>query len=286
MRVYIPKTIDETTKILGELRDDAYILAGGTDLIVRMKERTVVPENIININKLSLDYIKEERNQLRIGALTTLETLFSSRIINIYAPVLSDAAGKMGSPQIRNLGTIGGNIANASPAADTVPPLFVLNACITLKGKRGERAVAIGEFFTGPGENIMERDEFITEVVFKKMESDEVWFFKKLGQRKALTIAKISLAFGGRLSGRKLNEVSIALGAVASTVIYAKRIADFLNSKRLTCDVIDEVSKIIQKEIEPITDIRSTVEYRRKMAGALLKQGLLDIMYSVIARQS
>lgn len=275
MTVYNPKNIKEALTYLGE--EDTHILAGGTDLIVRIKDRDIYPKSIVNIKMLPLDYIKINGDFIRVGALTSVETLYRSEIINMYAPVLSDAAEKMGSPQIRNLGTIGGNIANASPAADTVPPLFVLNAGITLKGRRGERAVVIGEFFTGPGENIIERDEFITEVVFKKMESDEVWFFKKLGQRKALTIAKISLAFRGRLSGKKLDEVSIALGAVAPTVIYAKRTADFLNSKRLTSDVIDEVSKIIQKEIEPITDIRSTVEYRRKMAGALLKQGLLEL---------
>jgi len=277
MKVYSPETIEEATKILGDLRGNAHILAGGTDLVVRIKERIVVPKNIINIRRLPLDYIKEDRKQLRIGALTTLETIHRSKLIRTYAPVLSDAASKMGSPQIRNLGTIGGNIANASPAADTVPPLFILYAEFILESQWGRRAISIHNFFSGPGENIMERDEILTEIIFKKFGENERWFFSKIGQRRALAISKVSLAFRGGLRGKKLTDISIALGAVAPIVVYANKAARFLDSKILTSDLIDQASKIIQEEANPISDIRSTSEYRRKVVGALLKQGLWEL---------
>ena len=277
MKVYSPETIEEATKILGDLEGNAHILAGGTDLVVRIKERIVVPKNIINIRRLPLDYIKEDRKQLRIGALTTLETIYRSKLIRTYAPVLSDAASKMGSPQIRNLGTIGGNIANASPAADTVPPLFVLDAQLILESQWGRRVTSIYKFFTGPGGSIMEKDEMLTEIVFKKFGETEQWFFSKIGQRRALAISKVSLAFRGGFRGKKPTDISIALGAVAPIVVYANKTARFLDSKILTSDLIDQASKIIQEEANPISDIRSTSEYRRKVLGALLKQGLWEL---------
>ena len=277
MDVYSPKTIKEAADLLAELRGDTRILAGGTDLVVRMKEKTVLPKNIINIKRLPLDYIIEDKEQIRICSLTSLATVSSSKIIKTYAPVLSDAAQKIGSPQIRNLGTIGGNIANASPAADTAPPLFVLNARIALKSQRGNRVIPIDKFFTAPGMTIMNRNEILTEIVLKKMENNEIWFFSKIGQRKTLALSKVSLAFRGKLNRKGLSDVSIALGAVAPTVIYAEETANFLNSKSLTDEVIDQAAEIIQLEAKPISDIRSTSEYRRKMVGALLKQGLLEL---------
>lgn len=277
MKVYSPETVEEAIKIISKLRGNARILAGGTDLVVRMKERTLLTESVINIKNLPLNYIKEEQKQLRIGALTRLETIFRSKIINAYGPVLSDAASKMGSPQIRNLGTIGGNIANASPAADTVPALFIHNAELILSNQRGERVVAISDFFRGPGESIMEKDEMLTEVVFSKIGKNERWFFSKIGQRRALAISKVSLAFRGRLYRKRLTDVSIALGAVAPTVVYAPRTARFLDSKMLNLGLIDKASRIIRGEADPISDIRSTSEYRRQMVGALLKQGLMEL---------
>ncbi len=245
--------------------------------MVRMKEGTFHPQAVINIRRLPLDYIKEGQKELRIGALTTLEEIFRSEVINAYAPVLSDAAGKMGSPQIRNLGTIGGNIANASPAGDTVPPLFVHRATLILRSQRGKRTISISHFFSGPGESLMEKDELLTEVSLRKREKDERWFFSKLGQRRAMVISKVSVAFKGVFQRRRLTDVSIALGAVAPTVTYAQRTARFLNSKPLDPELIDEASRIIQDEAKPISDIRSTSEYRRRMVGALLKQGLLEL---------
>ncbi len=281
MKVYSPETIEETTKILGKLKGNVHLLAGGTDLVVKVKEGTVLPENLINIRKLPLDYIKEEGNQLRIGALTSIETIHRSKPIRTYAPILSDAAGKMGSPQIRNLATIGGNIANASPAADTVPPLFVLNAQIVLKDQKGSRVIPIEKFFSGPGENVMRRDEILMEITFRKCAQSDEWFFSKLGQRKALAISKVSLAFRGKVNQNRLTDVSIALGAVAPTVIYAQRTARFLESKTFDSALIDEASRIIQEEASPISDIRSTSEYRRRMVGALLKQGLWELKAGV-----
>jgi len=272
-RALIPRSVQEALELLSK-KKGAMLLAGGSDLVVKLKERKVTPRYIIDITHLKeLKFIREDGECLLIGPLVTHSELSMSDLIDKYAPVLKEAVRCLGSPQIRNIGTIGGNIVTASPVADTVPPLFVLDATLTLRKKDGERRVHIRDFGVGPQKSIIEPTEMLTEIRVKKMGENEVGFYRKLGQRKALAISKVSVAFWAKMSDRVFEDVKIALGAVAPRVVYAQKAMEFLRGKPASVDVIKMASEVIKSDCTPITDIRSTEEYRREMTGALLIEG-------------
>jgi len=171
--VVSPKTLDEALSIL-KREGDGFILGGGTDIIIKIKERQIKPRVLIDLSRIDeIHFIREEEEFLRIGSMTSIEEILNSNVIRNYANPLYEAAKVFGSVQIRNLATIGGNIVNASPVADTVPPLYVLSARLKLMSPKGEREVSIEDFSTGPGESIIERDEILKEIYFPKMKKSE-----------------------------------------------------------------------------------------------------------------
>jgi CO/xanthine dehydrogenase FAD-binding subunit len=278
IEVISPRTLNEALSILKDEVDGVYILGGGTDLIIRIKERRIKPRILLDLSRIEeLHFIEEEKDHIRIGAMTKIEEILDSETVRKYAIPLHDSAKVFGSVQIRNLATIGGNIVNASPVAETVPPLFVLQAKLILKSARGEREISIEDFSTGPGESVIERDEILKEIYFQKMKENECGFYKKLGQRKALAISKVSVAFLGCIESGIIKYARIALGAVAPKVIRAKRAEEFLKGKKLEDSTIKEASLIASSESSPITDLRSTDSYRRDMVASLLYMGLIEL---------
>jgi len=210
-----PATLDEALHLLAEA--GWRILAGGTDLLVQNEHR-LKSLKLLDLHGLEeLHGIQEDDQQIRIGALTTYRDLYSSVSIQRWAPTLAAAARMVGGPQIQNMGTVGGNLANASPAADAVPPLYVLGAQVLLRSMRGTRTIAVSEFFVGPGQTLIEPHELLTEIIVPKQQFDgqEITFFDKVGPRKAQMIAKSSVAFRGWLVEGRLNHVRVAMGAVA-----------------------------------------------------------------------
>ncbi len=274
-----PKDLQEVLKILTERKGDVTIFSGGSDLIVQVLEKKKELKCLLNISNLDeLSYIREEGESIRIGALTTLREIEKSPIIQKYAPLLSEGAFLLGSPQLRNTATLGGNIVNASPVADSVPPLMVLDAMLTLKSVEGERRVPIREFFLGPGKSVIEQYELLVDISFKKLGESDVSFYERLGQRRLLSISKVGVAFKAALNGGRMSGVSVALGAVAPTVIMASNTASFLEGKDYSVKVAEEAALIAEGESKAITDIRSTRYYRNKMAGALLLRGLARVI--------
>ncbi len=272
-KIFSPNSLDDCLNLISR-QPEAKLLAGGTDLLVRLKDGLALPP-IINLSYIDeLKGISVSDDNIRVGALTTFSEIIENDAVEKYANVLKQAAEIIGSPQIRNRATIGGNIANASPAGDSIPPLFVLDAMIEING---ERTVPINEFFNGPGKTVLRTGEIISSVVIPKTENMR-GAFTRLGQRKSLAISKVSLAALLNIEDGKILEARIALGAVAPTVVRASQTEKFLIGKILNNETILQAQKIICEEVNPISDIRSVAEYRKEMCGELLEQAITELL--------
>jgi len=279
---YEPRTLDEALELLSKYREDAKVLAGGTDLLVKMKIRLVEPKVIVNIKKIpGLSYIVEEANVIRIGALTKLIDIEKSVLVRKHLPALYDAVLVMGSVQVRNMATIGGNLCNASPAADTAPPLLVHGARVKLVSKRGFRVVSLEEFFEGPGKTIMEPDEILLEVIAEKR-GRGASAFKKIS-RVAVDISIASSAVYVVIEDNMIKEARIALGSVAPRPLRARKTENSIVGLRIGSRELREALQLLDEEVSPITDIRSTADYRKYVAKVLTWDAL-SIAYKRLAK--
>lgn len=269
------KDLDHMDSLLKEDIVNPYFLSGGTDLIIRIKENHLKePFTVIDISGLEeLKGITVKDDHIIAGALVTHGDVMKHPKFQECASVLVQACGTVGSPQIRNRGTIGGNIANSSPAGDSLPPLYILGAEVHLARGKEDRWVKIEDFIKGPGKNVLNHLELIKEVRIPLLYGYEGKYMK-LGQRKALAISKVSLAINIYNEEKILKDVRIALGAVGPVIIRAKKTEEFLKGKELNENIIEEAVKLIKEEAKPISDLRSTDEYRRDMTGVLLKKFL------------
>ncbi len=223
-----------------------------------------------------LQAIDEDGDALFIGAGARYSALLESAAVSRWAQPLARAAAMVGGKQIQNVGTLGGNLVNASPAADAVPPLFVLGALAVLQSVRGARRLPVTEVATGPGATALAPDELLTQVVVPKrrQEGSEIAFFDKLGPRKAQTIAIASVALRGWLAGDRMTNVRIALGAVAPTVTLAPQAAGHLMDGALTAERVLEAGEIAAQACRPIDDVRGSAAYRRQLVRGLLVRNL------------
>jgi CO/xanthine dehydrogenase FAD-binding subunit len=273
------KSKDDALSLIKELGSKAKILAGGTDLVVHLKEDLIKPEFVIDINPIdSFKLINSDNNIIKIGPLVKVVELVESQLIKKKLPILHKGASVFGSPQIRNMATIGGNLANCSPVGDLIPALYVLKAKIKIENKDSEKLIPIEDFGIAPRKSVLEKHEIITEVQCPIPKSDHLWFFIKLGQRKGLSISKASLAFLGEINNNKLEKVVISMGSVAPKVLRGYKTEDFLKGKEINFKNITEASIILANETTPITDLRSTKEYRQNVYLNLLRKGLEGII--------
>ncbi|MEW9671954.1 xanthine dehydrogenase family protein subunit M [Ammoniphilus sp. 3BR4] len=281
MELVTPKSISECLGYLQDPDRKVRIIAGGTDAVVQMKEGKGRPETWVNIMGLKeLRYIRLEKDSIHIGPLTTHTDLVKSAIIRNQAHALADAAWEVGATQIRNRGTLGGNLATASPAGDTIPALYVLGAELELQSMAGKRKVNIENFFHGPRKTELKPNEMITNIILQPQKNDEVSIFQKLGPRKAQAISIVNVAIKLQM-GKESREClggRIAFGSVAPTVIRARKCEAMLKLSPLTDFMINDIGKAAWKEVAPISDIRASAEYRRDMAGAILERGLYRLL--------
>ncbi|NQU15323.1 MAG: FAD binding domain-containing protein, partial [Desulfobacteraceae bacterium] len=184
----------EACDLLAQYGGKARLLAGGTDLMVAVNQRQLSPEVLVYLGDSGLNYINAESDNLVIGAATPFTDIMGSALVREEAPLLAEVISHIASPAIRNVGTIGGNLANGSPAADSATALLALGASLRLVSKAGERVVAVEEFFTGPGETTLEPTELIQEVIVPKQAGGAKWAYRKLGKRKAQTLSIVSVA--------------------------------------------------------------------------------------------
>jgi probable selenate reductase FAD-binding subunit len=275
---YEPRSLKEALELLDRYGDQARILAGGTDLLVKMKARLVEPRVVINIKKIDgLRYIVEDGEQVRIGALTRLRDIENSELVKKYIPALHDAVKSMGSIQIRNMATIGGNLCNASPAADTAPPLLVHNAKVVLSSVGGDRVLPLAEFFKGPGLTVLKPSELLREIIVEKSNAGSS-AFKKVS-RVAVDLAIASAAVYVEVEDGFIRDARIALGSVAPKPLRAVKTESLLRGLRIDSREVLNALKTIDEEISPITDVRSTAEYRRYVSKVLVLDAL-EVAYA------
>jgi carbon-monoxide dehydrogenase medium subunit len=280
IEVLSPRSVRDALKALDDYQLDIRIVAGSTDVSVMLKDGNMKEKRFLDISRLEdLKHIIVSRDGLiHIGAVASYGDCLRSPIIRKKAGILLDSFLTIGSPQIRNLATIAGNLETASPAGDAIPPLFALDATIVLESLSRKREIAVEKFLTGYRKTMREPNELITEVKFHPVNRDEVTFFRKLGLRHANSIALASVAFWGKVrEGPVLSEARIALGAVAPTVIRARGAEEALVNSQLTDDRVKAVARTCASEAQPISDIRGSADYRRRAVNALMYVGIRDV---------
>ncbi|MGD9034124.1 MAG: xanthine dehydrogenase family protein subunit M [Desulfobacteraceae bacterium] len=271
-----PKTIEEACSLLSQHGDKARLIAGGTDLLIIMKHKEVTPEYLVGLKGIpNLDSIDADADGVRIGALATLRSIGDSAVVRERFPFLADIAGKMATHQIRNMGTIGGNICNAAPSADTAPSLICLGAKAKLVGPKKERIVAVEEFFTGPGETVLKAGEILTEIQVPNQPAHTGGAYLRL-TRLSIDLAVVGVAALVTLEGKggSCKEARIALGAVAPTPIRAKKAEGVITGKKIEDSLIEEAARIASAEARPITDVRGSAPYRTDIVRVLTKRAI------------
>jgi CO/xanthine dehydrogenase FAD-binding subunit len=282
---YSPTSLAETYEMLAERGQTARIIAGGTDLMVLMNSHLLDAPEFIDIWRVDeLRGIADEGEAIRIGALTTYTQLIKSSLIQRYIPSLVSASRTIGAIQIQNRGTIGGNIVNASPAGDSLPVLAAFDAEVEIGSLRGLRRVSIDQFYTGYRKTVLEPDELVLAVRVPKLKDVERDIFRKVGTRRAQAISKVVMAVKVEISDGTIGRISIGIGSVAPTVIRAPQTEALLTNFSLktkvieTFELIDKARTMITQEVAPISDMRSTEYYRRKVTGNVLANCLYQLL--------
>jgi CO/xanthine dehydrogenase FAD-binding subunit len=254
-------------------------IAGGTDLMVRITgEIGPTPERVLDLSRLgALEGIALERGALVLGARTTYTEIRRSALCREHAPALVAASATIGAAQIQNRGTLGGNIANASPAGDTLPILLAMDALIELGSHRGERLVPAAEFFPAYRQTALQPDELILRVRIPQIAGRETWF-RKVGTRRAQAISKVVIAVSWWTHGPTAawSDVRVALGSVAATPVRAPGAEAALEGARPTREAADAAAEALAAELDPIDDVRSTADYRRMVAARILHRIVRD----------
>ena len=281
-----PNSLGELVDVLDET--DGRILAGGTDVIPRMRHDLFPAAVLVDASNLSeLNFIEEVDDQIAIGALTTHQEIVNSALLGTANPALVAAAASVGSNATRNRGTLGGNVANASPAGDTIPPLLAFNAQVQLVRKGGERSVSLKEFLVGPGKTGLEAGELIHSITFSRLSGAWGAAFQKMGKRKGMAIAVVSVAVAVVLDASGLvQDARIALGSVAPTVVRSARAEKILIGMGANSGAIQDAAKAVKNDISPISDVRSTAEYRRHAAQVLTRRALEEAIEQAKGRLS
>jgi CO/xanthine dehydrogenase FAD-binding subunit len=269
--VFIPQTLSELWQIL-EAEPGAALYAGGTDLLVRMRNGLTRPNQMICLERIEeLKGVEDRGKEIFIGPCATLSNLLESPLVRNHFPILINGLKVLGSPSIRNMGTIGGNIVTASPAGDTLPPLYVLRTELELRTKDFSRRIPIKDFIKGPGETNLVPGEALTAIFIRKQQNFNLHHYEKVGQRKALAIAIVSLAALLKISEEGIvEEVRLAWGSVAPTVVTSTEIEAMIIGCHLSRQVLEKAAQMARAMVKPIDDIRAGADYRRQVAGNLL----------------
>jgi carbon-monoxide dehydrogenase medium subunit len=273
-------SIPEVLVGLNEKGEHTRIVAGATDLILELERGVRKGINtLIDITRIpGLDQIHlDEDGVIHLGPLVTHNHCVASKLIRERAYPLARAAWEVGAPQIRNRGTVAGNLITASPANDTITPLMALGASVTLAHVGGERKVALSDFYTGVRKTIMHPDEMLIDISFPAMKIDQQGTFIKLALRRAQAISLINIAIILTLKQELITNASITLGAVAPTIIHVPEAEAFLIGKSLTEEVISQASVLAMNTSRPIDDLRSSAAYRRETARVITARGLRSI---------
>ena len=270
-KVLLPHTLEELWEVL-RTEPQAAVYAGGTDLLVKLRQGLADSSCLVCLERIEeLKGVQERGDEVFIGASSTHTYLLANPVIQNDFPVLKKALQVLGSPAIRNMGTIGGNICTASPAADSLPPLYVLDAEVEIRSKNASRRMALKEFILGPGRISLQPGEIVSGVWVKKAQGYNLHHFEKVGQRKALAIAVVSLAAILRVSNSGIIEKArLAWGSVAPTIVTSTQVEEVLIGRPLSRETLQKASLLAYGAVNPIDDVRASASYRRTVAANLL----------------
>ncbi len=273
-----PTTVEECAQLLNEYGPDARPLAGGTDLVVKMRNRLLRPKAVVSLNQIpELSRIHKFDDGIKIGAMVRLMDLSRSNLLVGPWEVIKRGAGHVSSTQVRNIATIGGNTCNASPSADTIPGLMVVDAVANIRGPNGEREMPLEHFFKGPSVTALERGEFLVGFTVKTLPQGNGTAYKKYAIRGDTDIAIIGV--GTRLqvdAGGSITDARLVVGAVAPVPLRLHEVEKQLTGKKLTDEVAATVAQAAGDAIKPITDARATAEYRKEMVRVWTKHVLKE----------
>ena len=270
-----PQSLQEACALLLQYGDRAKVLAGGSDVLVKMKDGLIGPAYLVSLKQLdSLKAIRYQRGTgVIIGARATHNEIMNNNILQEKYRSVCEAAHTMAADQIRNIGTIGGNLVNAVPSADLPPILIALGAQARIVGPSRERTIPLEDFFLGPGKTVLENGEILAEIIIPDQPTTGSNYIK-FGLRRAGALAVVGVASSVTLRDAVCEDVRIVLGAVAPIPIRARQAENILRGKKISRDLINEAGKIAATESKPINDIRGSIEYRRNLVDVLTRRSL------------
>lgn len=268
-----PLSLNEAISILKDYEGETRIIAGATDFFA---DDHPAVEALVDICGLKLSYIKEDEGFLKIGALTTINELVKSEVISSKYHGLWEASKVLGDKTIRNTATIGGNICSSVPSADSVPALVALGAVLSIKAPSGEKKVKIEEFFTGPRKNVLKKNEILTEIQIPICNCKFGTGFEKM-TRNSEDLALVNAAAYIKVDGdNKIKEARVALGAVAPTVVRAKKLEEALMGIKPEEEKLEKLTELVKESISPISDVRCSEDYREHASKVLAKRAILE----------
>ena len=281
-----PNTLEEASSLLLHHGAEAKILAGGTDLLTRLKRRQWRPRYVINLKRIpGLDQIASENGQgLRIGAFAAIRSLEKSEVVKERFPLLAEASGLLGSVQIRNLATVGGNLCNAAPSADTAPPLIALSASALIFGPGGERVVPLEEFLIGPGTTALRPGEILVGLRVPSLPPGSGGAYIKLSPRGSMDLAIVGGAAVVTLAGEVCLDCRVVVGAVAPTPLRCIDAEAVLRGNPITPELADRAGEAASAQSRPISDVRASAEYRKEMVRVIAKRAVLQAAERAQAR--
>jgi len=274
IRFHTPETVDQALQLLGELKK-VQAMAGGTDLLVDIKQGLKKIENIISLHRIEeIKVISRKNNEIRIGAGVAVQEVIQNPVINQYFPVLGDAAKTMASSQIRSMATIGGNISSAVPSADLPPSLIAADSLVELQSIGNSRRVLLSEFFSGPRTTVRRKGELLTSIIVPLPPARTGFSYQKFTLREANALAVAAVASRITLKKEMIEKAAIVLGAVAPVPLVASKASGVLEGMAPSPELFEKAASIAKKEAKPITDIRGSMWYRRELIQVLTRRSL------------
>ncbi len=275
---FAPESLDEAQQLFLDKGEGAHLLAGGTDLLVKMNHGVLKPASLIALKHIKgLDDISfDPKAGLEIGATALLENVAAHPDILKYYPAVAAAALETANVQIRNMGTVAGNLCNAAPSADNAPTFLAMNAEVVINGAKGERRLPLDQFFKGPGANALDAGEILTAILVPAPESGSGVSYQHISARGKVDISAVCVGVMVRMEKDLCREVRIFLGAVAPVPMRAEKTEAVVLGKKLTGEIIEKAGIAASEESQPITDVRCSADYRKKMVAVLTRRALTE----------
>lgn len=284
-----PRSLAEALEMKKSYGEKAKVLAGGTDLLVLLKDQKLRAETVMSLWGIrDLNFIRDEKGRgVTLGALATHGAVAASPAIRQKFADLVEACSQVSCVQIQNLGTVGGNLCNASPAADAAPPLLLADAILTLASAQGERKVSIHDFFLGPRQTVLKPDEILKEIFIPEVSGRRGAAYLKLGRRRAMEIAIVGVGVAVHLNGsdQVVSECRIAMGSVAPTPLRARQAEAIFRNQEITDKLVEDGAEVAAEEARPISDIRGSAEYRLDMIRVLCRRAARAALARAQGRQ-